>query len=122
MEKKINYHQERINVMKPKSIVIGDSIAAGLARYPEVWLQYFKNALNLGIGGDRVEHVLWRVENLDLSSSIQDIVLQCGTNSLENDSPMEIANSITCIALTIMKKIPKVNVVVTGLLPRDCRL
>ena len=74
-KEKFNYHQERINVIKPKSIVISDSIAGGLARYPEVWLLYYKNALNLGIGGDRVEHVLWRVENLDLSSSIQDVVL-----------------------------------------------
>ena len=45
---------------KPNTLLLGDSIVAGLSRYPNVWNEYFAliNTLNLGIGGDRVENVL----------------------------------------------------------------
>ena len=49
-------------------VVIGDSIVAGLRRYPTVWrnfiLQY--KTVNLGIGGDRIENVLWRINALTI--------------------------------------------------------
>ena len=44
--------------------MIGDSIAAGLARFSDVWHDFFRNALNHGIGGGCTEHVIWRVDNL----------------------------------------------------------
>ena len=33
-------------------------IAAELARFSDVWHNFFRNALNLGIRGDRTEHVI----------------------------------------------------------------
>ena len=50
------------NDAKPNTFVLGDSIVAGLSRYPNVWNEYFApiNVLNLGIGGDRVENALWQ--------------------------------------------------------------
>ena len=50
------------NDAKPNTLVLGDSIVAGLSRYPNVWNEYFAqiNVLNLGIGGDRVENALWQ--------------------------------------------------------------
>src|SRR4051794_14964809 len=50
-------------------IFIGDSITQGWeGEGKEVWAkQYTKyNAVNLGIGGDRTQHVLWRLENGNL--------------------------------------------------------
>ena len=41
------------------TIIMGDSIAAGLSRYSNVWEIFFKESLNLDIGGDRTEHILW---------------------------------------------------------------
>ena len=38
------------------TIIIGDSIAAGLSRYSNIWETFFKESLNLGIGGDRTQH------------------------------------------------------------------
>ena len=50
-------HCSMIKDAKPNTLLLGDSIVAGLSRYPNVWNEYFApiNAMNLGIGGDRVE-------------------------------------------------------------------
>ena len=46
---------------------------AGLHRYYKIWNKCFKpiDALNCGIGGDKVQNVLWRVQNLPISSSLK---------------------------------------------------
>ena len=46
--------------------------------------------MNLGIGGDCVENVLWQAISLPLTSSVQNIVVQCRTNNLSTDSPRDI--------------------------------
>ena len=74
------------------TIIIGDSIATGLSR--NVWETFFKESLNLGIGGDRTQHILWRVERLPVPSHLKYVIIHCGTNNISNDSPTEIANSI----------------------------
>ena len=89
-------HCLTMKVTNPNTLLIGDSIIAGLARYQNVWKKYFVslNAMNLGIRGDRVENVLWRAISLPLPSSIQNIVVQCGTNNISTDSPRDIADCI----------------------------
>ena len=69
----IEYHRNHCVIIKnakPNTLLLGDSTVAGLSRYPNVWNKYFApiNALNLGIGGDRVENVLWRAIDLPLLS------------------------------------------------------
>ena len=101
------------------SILIGDSIIAGLLRYKNIWQKHFKATTNLGIGGDRTQNVLWRTERLTFSSSIKYAVIQCGVNNIDIDPPIDIANGIITIALTIIRKKPGINVIITGLLPRN---
>ena len=54
-------------------MVVIDSIVAGLRCYPTVWrnfiLQY--KTVNLGIGGDRIENVLWRINDIVLPKSLR---------------------------------------------------
>ena len=38
-------------------VIIDASIAAGFRRYGHVWGNHFKDALTLGISGDRVENI-----------------------------------------------------------------
>ena len=50
----VEYHRSHcfmIKDSKPNALLLGDSIAAGLSRYLNVWNEYFNqiNALNLGI-------------------------------------------------------------------------
>ena len=48
--------------------ILGDSIVEGLARYPAVWNDHLKpfNTVNCGIGGDSIQHLLWRVGHLSI--------------------------------------------------------
>ena len=51
-----NKHCHTMTIRNYSTLLIGDSITAGLSRYSNIWKRYFKllNALNCGIGGDRV--------------------------------------------------------------------
>ena len=54
---------------KAQVVFLGDSITAGWAGGgKEVWAKAFSqwNPANFGIGGDRTQHVLWRIENGEL--------------------------------------------------------
>ena len=95
------------------TIILADSIAAGLSHYSNVWKTFFKESLNLGIGGDRTQHILWRVEPLPLPSHLKYIIIHCGTNNISKDSPSEIANSILCIALLFKKRNPCLKIIIT---------
>lgn len=103
--------------------MIGDSIIKGLTRYPNVWRKYFGNinCLNFGVGGDRVQHVLWRLKNGELDCQPKIIVLHCGTNNIGRDPPLEIAEGLLTIVDEISHNCPKTRIIVTGLLPRDLK-
>ena len=89
-----------------KTIIIGDSIAAGLNRYQSVWTKYLEplKTLNCGIGGDRVQNVLWRAQNPFVISSLKNVVILCGTNNLFQDSPEDIADGVIEIVETFQSK------------------
>ena len=85
-----------IKVTNPNTLLLRDSIGAGLAQDPIIRKKYFVslNAINLGIGSDRVENVLCGAINLPLPSFVQNTVVQCGTNKISTDSPRDIADCI----------------------------
>ena len=102
-------------------LLVGDSLVNGLARYHSVWSKYFKplRALNFGVGGDRTQHVLRRIENGEIPLNLQVAFVHCGTNNLDRDNPDEIRDGIASIVYTIQEKKPNANFIVSGLLPRD---
>ena len=112
-------HQIDLSCSTPSTIVIGDSIAAGLARFSDVWRIFSCNALNLCIGGDRAEHVIWRVDNLSFPASIKCVTIHCGTNNIKFNNPTDIANGTLCVYYLIQSKLPNVQIIVTGLFPRS---
>ena len=92
----LNFHHNHCSKLAKytfETILIGDSIVAGLSRYQNVWNKFLNplKALNCGIGGDRTEHALWRALNLPVFSRLKDIVVLCGTNNLPLDSPKDIS-------------------------------
>ena len=105
----------------PDVLLIGDSLVKGLARYQSVWRKHFgdMSCLNLGIGGDRVQHVLWRLKHGELDCDPKIIVLHCGTNNIGKDSPKEIAEGLLNCVDQISEDCPHTRTIVTGLLPRD---
>ena len=102
-------------------LLVGDSMVKGLARYHRVWSKYFEplHALNFCVGGDRTQHVLWRIENGEIPLNLQVAFVHCGTNNLDRDNPADIRDGIASIVYTIQEKKPNANIIVSGLLPRD---
>ena len=61
----LNKHNRHVALLNAKSntstVVIGDSIAAGLMRYRNVWDENFnRDTINCGIVGDKTQNIMWR--------------------------------------------------------------
>ena len=71
-----------------------------------MWSKYFELllALNFGVGGDRTQHVLWRIEKGQIPLNLQVAFVHCGTNNLDRDNPAEIRDGIASIVYTIQEK------------------
>lgn len=119
-----NEHLQNVSLTKTKDINVvltGDSIIKGLTRYARIWKKYFAplRSLNFGIGGDRTQHVLWRLQNGEMECDPKVIVVLCGTNNMDKNSASEIAQGILAIVDYIHTKKPEVSIIICGILPRD---
>src|SRR5262249_52992957 len=78
-------------------------------------------AANFGIGGDRTQHVLWRLQNGELEGIQPKVVmLMIGTNNSngKDNTAEEIADGIKAIVHEIHKRSPKTKVLLLGIFPR----
>ncbi len=103
-------------------LFLGDSITAGWnGGGKEVWQRYYgpRNAANFGIGGDRTQHVLWRIENGELDGiTPKVVVLMIGTNNSGANSADEIADGIRAIVKKLREKLPDAKILLLGVFPR----
>ena len=102
-------------------LFIGDSITQGWTKAADTWAKYYEKyqPANFGIGGDRTQHVLWRIENGELDGiSPKVVVLMIGTNNTGGDSGEAIAKADCKIVQAIRAKLPKTKVLVLGVFPR----
>ena len=116
-----NKHCNDILNSSYSTLLIGYSLIVGLSGYPNIWRRYFKplNAINCGIGRDRIQNVLWRSNNLPSSPFFQNAVISCGTNNIQRGASEDIVDGILEIALSLKRKYHHLNIVACGLLPRD---
>ena len=115
---KISFQREHERKADPKSqcLVIGASIANHLHRH-ELYKHGFSN---FGIGGDRIEHILFRATYGRFPEKIETCVVMGGTNNLERDDPEWIANTILTVGDTLKRRFGmNVRVFVVDILPRD---
>ncbi|HEY3780714.1 MAG TPA: GDSL-type esterase/lipase family protein [Fimbriimonadaceae bacterium] len=113
-----------------KVVLIGDSITQffGSDKFGHsgdngqaVWDQYLApyNPINEGFGWDRIENVLWRIQQGELNGiHPKAIVLMIGTNNLEVNPPGEIKTGIQAVLRDIRARQPKAHIVLLGLFPR----
>lgn len=126
---------ERFNAIsregKAKLVFLGDSITEGWeGAGAAVWEEYYgsatgRHAANFGIGGDRTEHVLWRLENGNFDGLTPKlIVVMIGTNNAghRKDPADETARGVSRIMGELRKKCPKSKILVLGIFPRGDRL
>jgi lysophospholipase L1-like esterase len=107
-----------------KLLFIGDSITdAWSGPGTEQWNKRFapRGAVNLGIGGDRTQHVLWRLENGNIEGlHPKAAVLMIGTNNSNgNDNTAEeIADGIKAIVAKLRKELPEMKILLLAIFPR----
>jgi lysophospholipase L1-like esterase len=104
-------------------IFIGDSITHGWEgdRGKEVWQKFYgkRKAMNAGIGGDRTQHVLWRLAHGNIDGIKPKLaVVMIGTNNSGNDTPDDIAAGITAIVEKLREKLPDTKILLLGIFPR----
>lgn len=111
-------------------VFIGDSITQGWeGAGKDVWQKYYGNrqCLNFGVGGDRTEHVLWRLEQGQLAGLHPKVaVLMIGTNNSNNDrdgneqySAGEILEGVQTVVKQIRERLPATKILVLGIFPRS---
>jgi lysophospholipase L1-like esterase len=114
---------EKAGEAQPELLFLGDS----LSRYwrkegRKAWDQHFAsyNALSLGVGGDRTQHLLFRLRSgvLDPLRPKQ-IVLQIGTNNVNRNTPEEISEAIETIVAELGTKWPQARLIVLAIPPRE---
>ena len=109
---------------KAEILFIGDSITQGWENQgKEVWARHFapRNALNLGIAGDRTQHVLWRLENGNLKGvKPKAAVVMIGTNNSNGlgNTESEIAEGVSAIVTLLRRTLPDTKVLLVGIFPR----
>ena len=114
-------HNDLLKVSNSKLLLIGDSLVANLYFFPDIWNEYFSyhDTINLGVGGDKTQNVLWRIENMVSPKNVSHVFLLCGSNNLDTDTAEDIAQGIILCGVSAKRKIKDAIVTVLPLLPRD---
>ena len=117
-------------------VFLGDSITHGWeSKGKAVWAKHWAplKAANFGIGGDRTEHVLWRLEHGNFDGlKPKSIVLMIGTNNTghqgrpmkeNNDevyqcTPAQTAEGVKAILAKLKAKCPKAKILLLAIFPR----
>ena len=110
-------------------VFVGDSIThfwEGAGH--DVWTNRFASgeyrALNVGISGDRTEHVLWRLDHGQLDGTDpKAIVLMIGTNNTghwqaEDESVNDTVLGIRAIVERLRKRFPRAKLILHPIFPR----
>ena len=122
-------HAKNIGEMSKKEIdlmLIGDSITHGMDEDgigAKVWREKFvpRKAINLGFGGDRTQHVLWRLDHLPKPKKAPKVAMVLiGTNNIGwgSDTPKQAADGIKAVAQKLKDLYPEMKIVVLAVFPR----
>jgi beta-glucosidase len=103
-------------------LFLGDSITQGWkGAGKDVWARHYapRKAANFGIGGDRTQHVLWRLDNGEVDPiKPKVVVLMIGTNNLGANNDDQIVEGITTVVSSLRSKLPESKVLLLAVFPR----
>jgi lysophospholipase L1-like esterase len=104
-------------------LFIGDSITQGWeGGGKKVWEKYYgkRHAVNLGIGGDQTQHVLWRLDHGNLEGlSPKLAVVMIGTNNAgSGNNGDQIAAGVKAVVQKLRTKVPATKILLLGIFPR----
>jgi len=104
-------------------LFIGDSITEGWGgEGADTWAKHFcpLYAANFGIGGDRTQQILWRLQNGTLDGIEPEVVvLLIGVNNLwsMSHSADEVAAGVFAVVAEIQNRLPNAKILLQGILP-----
>lgn len=116
-----NKHVERAKKGNIGVVFYGDSITELMEQDRQLFDKYFSKFRSepFGIGGDRTEHLLWRLQNGELNGFVPKVaVVLIGTNNLSADKEHEIALGVEAVISEIRGRSPDTKILLLGLLPR----
>ncbi len=125
-------HQQLLAKRKQGRIDVyfeGDSITRrwDATDYPELranWNRNFFgwNAADFGWGADRIENILWRIENGELDDvNPKVIVLLAGTNNVGDrvSKPEDVTSGMEAVLQAMRQKAPGATIILTAIFPRN---
>jgi hypothetical protein len=101
-------------------LLVGDSIAI---QWGEAWAKHFPNfkAINIGIGGDKTQNVLWRLDHGGVEGLRPKVILlMIGNNNMFFTPETGVdaaAQGIEMCAKNLRHKFPEAHIIVTDILP-----
>lgn len=120
----MTHHEQYVERTKQGGIdlvFLGDSITQLWSSAPDVWKAHYEplRAVNYGIMGDVIQHVLWRVEHGELDGiNPKVVVLLVGTNNSKRHDAEPIFVGIKHLVDVIHAKCPTTKVLVLSIFPR----
>lgn len=107
-------------------LFVGDSITQAWENAGKsVWEKYYTDrglkAVNIGISGDRTQHVLWRLDQgaaRGLEPKVT--VVMIGTNNSANDrnTASEMVDGVRAVVKRLHEELPKTKILLLGIFPR----
>jgi lysophospholipase L1-like esterase len=104
-------------------VFLGDSITEGWEYGGKtLWAKYYapRHALNLGIGSDHTQHVLWRLDHGNLEGLHPKVaVVLIGVNNIPdtNNTPGMVLEGVTAVVQKLREKLPETKVLLLGIFP-----
>jgi lysophospholipase L1-like esterase len=111
------------NEGKAEVIFVGDSITEGWEKNGKAaWAKYYapRHALNLGIGSDHTQHVLWRLDHGNLDGLKPKVaVVLIGVNNIPdtNNTPRMVLEGVAAVVAKLREKLPDTQVLLLGIFP-----
>jgi lysophospholipase L1-like esterase len=107
-------------------VFLGDSMMERWLTTGEIfWKKSFRNSANLGVGGDKIENLLYRLTTNSDFKGILDVItfdkifLMIGTNNIDKNSNDDIFEGIVTVINLIFVKHPNCKIIVYGITDRS---
>jgi len=123
----VSRHEGFLKDLKAKDgkvgiLFVGDSITDGWrGRGKDVFEKSYGSLdpLNIGIGGDRTQHVLWRLDRGEVDGISPKVAeLMIGTNNLGGNTNEEIVAGVAKIVNELKEKLPHTKILLLAIFPR----
>lgn len=110
----------QVKAVRHRALFLGDSLTERWDQ--QVWDENLgtRGVLNAGVGGDRTEHLIWRLDHGNLDGPPpQLVIVLIGTNDIGHGRRPELAaEGVRAVLVKLREKLPNTPILLLGELPR----